>query len=248
MGDNARIFDHLMTGVLGYKSFMAQGGDWGGMVTGILGGEGFPACKLVGMNMSNSRPTLGALLTLPFFLLPTSWRQWLYSKIYSETELNDMHHSKEFMKNGMGYFHQQATRPLSIGYALYDSPVGILAWIGEKYIELMDPSIFPERIQEMLTTVSLYYLTGSIHTSALPYRENLVYFQQKLLITKPYGLFRFPYDVFMFPVAWTKATNPKMVFFRRHDKGGHFPALEVPDELVSDIRELFIQSGHVFNA
>ncbi|CAL1703443.1 unnamed protein product [Somion occarium] len=215
MGDNARIFDHLMTGVLGHSSYMAQGGDWGSFVTRILGSDAFPACKLINLNMLNGPPTIGALLTLPFFLLPTSWRQWLYRHIYSEEELRDLSRSVHFVKTGLGYLLENQTRPLTIGYALYDSPVGLLAWIGEKYKEHVDPEIFPDRIHDMLAIISLYYLSGSFPTSNLPYKENAI-FGQKHVITKPYGLSQFPYDIFINPLPWLKATSPNLVFVRRH--------------------------------
>lgn len=239
MHDNARIFDHLMTGVLGYSAYMAQGGDWGSFVTRFLGTNAFPACKMVNFNMMNGRPPVSALLTLPFFLLPTAWRQWLYSKLFTEEELQDFARSVHFAKTGLGYFLQNNTRPLTIGYVLYDNPLGILAWIGEKYKEHVDPTIFPDRVHDMLTTVSLYYLSGTAHTSGLPYKENAHLFGEKTLVTKPYGLSRFPFDIFIDPLPWIKAGNPgELIYAKRHDRGGHFAALEVPELLAGDLREM----------
>lgn len=246
MSDNARILDHLMTGVLGYTSYMAQGGDWGSFVTSVLGSWRYPACKLVNLNMCGISPPKTALLTLPLFLLPVSWRQWVLNYIYSGEERRDFSRSVAYIKNGTGYFLQQATRPLSIGYALYDSPIGLLAWVGEKYKDLVDPEVLSEVKEDILTTVSLYYLTHTFHTTALPYRENSQLYRKRLVIDKPYGLSRFPYDIFISPVSWVRAVHPNLVFVRRHDRGGHFPALEVPDLLVGDLREMVEVNKRLF--
>ncbi|KAK7689023.1 hypothetical protein QCA50_007714 [Cerrena zonata] len=243
MGDNARIFDYLMTGVLGYPAYMAQGGDWGAFITSFLGSADFPACKMVNLNMLNGPPSTRALLTLPLLFLPTTWREWIYSKIYTEQELQDLSRSFAFLKSGLGYFLQNNTRPLTIGYVLYDNPVGILAWIGEKYKEHVDPTILPDRLHDILVTVSLYYLSGTAHTSGLPYKENNHLFKEKRHITEPYGISRFPYDIFLNPLSWVTKNNPgEVVLVRRHDRGGHFAALEVPDLLVGDLREMV--AGH----
>lgn len=151
----------------------------------------YPACKLLEITALHARPTLGAWLTLPFFLLPTSWCTWLFGKIYSAAELHDFARAGQFMKNGLGYFVEHAMRPLTIGYALHESPIGILAWIGEKYPEVMDPEIAPHSTDFILTTVSLYYLTGCFETAGLPYRDNHKAFAEVAHIQKPYGVTQF---------------------------------------------------------
>ena len=244
MADNARILDHLMTGVLGYSSYMASGGDWGSLIVVNLGTDRYPACKLLELTTCNGQPTFWAMLTLPFFLLPTSWRNWLYSKIYTEDELHDIARSKSMAMNGMGYFLEQATRPCTIGYAINDSPIGILAWIGEKYHDLMDPEHVPGATEFILTTVSLYFLTGSFTTSTLPYHENSF---KTIRMTKPFGGSRFPYDVFNFPMGWMKAHHRKMVFSRVHHRGGHFPGYEMPEELATDLRDLVSSQSGLFS-
>jgi hypothetical protein len=236
MGDNARVFDHLMTGVLGYPSYMAEGGDWGSLITSQLGTDRYPACKVVELTGCAAPPTFGAMLTLPFFLLPTSWRQWLYSKIYTEQELHDFARTKAAISNGMGYFHEHATRPYTIGYAISDSPIGLLAWIAEKYHDWMDPEVLPGATDFILTTVSIYFLTGTFATSAMPYRDNS--FKDTIRITKPFGASRFPYDILVMPFSWAKAQHRKVIFTRSHQAGGHFPAFEVPDLLASDLRDI----------
>lgn len=236
MNDNARIFDRLMTGVLGYKAYMAAGGDFGGVICKSLGTDKYPACKLLNTCTPPCRPTGGAIATLPFFILPKSWRSWLYSKIYTDEERHDLGRFVGFVKTGFGYFIQQSTRPLTIGYALHDSPVGVLAWIGDKYRDLVDPEILPESTKFILTTISIYYLTNTFASSTLPYRDNPL--GKAFPMTKPHGCSLFAHDIGVMPVSWIKAQYRDLVFAHRHARGGHFPGYEVPDLLVADIQEL----------
>ncbi|KAF7789797.1 hypothetical protein EIP86_000743 [Pleurotus ostreatoroseus] len=246
MEDNARIFDHLMTGVLNYPSYMAQGGDFGGAICLFLGSDAYPACKLLNVTALPATPPFGALLTLPLFLLPTSWRQWAYGKIYTEAELADLARVKQYIKGGSGYFLEQATQPFSIGYALNDSPVGLLAWIGAKYVELLDPKNLRRATRYILATVSLYFLTGTFVTSTLPYYENTGTLSKKLCVSKPIGNSQYPYDVTNVPASWARKQHPGLVFARRHDEGGHFPAYEVPELIANDLREMAVAHSDLF--
>lgn len=238
MKDNARILDHLMTGVLGYPKYMAQGGDWGGFITCFLGGPQYPNCKMINLNNVPARPPITAFFTLPLFLLPAWLRSWVFSKIYTEHERKDLARIGDFIKNGTGYFLQQATRPLTSGYAMNDSPLAILSWIGEKYQEYVDPNILPNLTNDVLTTLSIYFLTQTLATSGLPYRDSLSITSEKLVIVKPVGVSRFPCDVILPPMSWIKSACPSMFFCRQHDRGGHFPALEAPELLAEDLREM----------
>jgi len=259
MKDNARIFNTLMTSILGYSSYMAEGGDLGAIVTTILGTLEYPACKMVHLCGSVNPPPPLSMLGLGLsLLLPSSFRMWLLRKIYSEDERNDFSRSWNFLKTGMGYYLQQQTRPFTIGYAISDSPLGILAWAGEKYHELVDPEIYaqPSIREDILTTITLYYLTSSFATSALPYKENASQFSERpLVISKPYGLSRFPFDILVMPVSWIQAAHrgwpwssegSECVFVRRHEHGGHFPGLEVPEELAKDLRAMAEQNRALF--
>jgi len=259
MKDNARILNTLMITILGYSSYMAQGGDWGSLVTTILGTHEFAACKLINLNMTVSRPPPLSMLGLGLSLfLPTSLRMWLFSKIYSEDERRDFSRSWDFLKTGMGYYLQHLTRPFTIGYAIGDSPLGVLAWLGEKYYEHIDPDIYvqPSIKEDILTTVTLYYLTNSFATSAIPYKENASQFSEPpIVISKPYGLSRFPYDIFVMPVSWIRSAHrgwpwskegSECVFVRRHEHGGHFPGLEVPEDLANDLRAMAEQNRGLF--
>ncbi|KAI0811090.1 epoxide hydrolase N terminus-domain-containing protein, partial [Irpex lacteus] len=182
-------------------------GDFGALVATYLGTNEYPSCKLLNICATPANPTICALLTLPFWLLPVTWRQWLYSKIYTEDERKGLSRVRDYLKTGLGYFIEQATQPMTIGYALHDSPIGLLAWIGEKYKELVDPEVLPAATNFILTTVSLYYLTGSFVTSTLPYHENTKTFSKTLRIVKPLGVSHFPYDCLNVPLGWIKSQH-----------------------------------------
>lgn len=162
--------------------------------------------------------------------------------------MSDFSRTKWYIMNGSGYFIQQLTHPFIIGYALYDSPVAILAWIGEKYKELMDPVTVsdPTAREFILTTISIYYLTNTFVSSALPDSENTKTFGQKIRTTKPYATSRHPHDVTNVPEAWIRAQHPNMIFRRVHQQGGHFPGYETPELLAAGLRELAASGKSLF--
>ena len=141
---------------LGYREYLAQGGDWGGGITTQLG-------KL--------RPhgLLGIHLNFPEYVFsppvkgePTPAEQVALAQI------------NEFFTYGAGYHREQSTRPQTIGYALSDSPVGQAAWIYEKFGEWTDSNHNPEALlglDAILDDISLYWLTGTAASSARLYWE-----------------------------------------------------------------------------
>lgn len=149
--------------------------------------------------------------------------------------------TKRYITNGSGYFIQQLT--FTIGYALHDSSVTILAWI--KYKGLMDPATVsdPTTREFVLTTI---YLTNTFVSSTLPYSENTKTFGQKIRMTKPNATSRYPHDVTNVPEVWIRAQHPKMIFRRVHQQGGHFPGYETPDLLAADLRELAASQNALF--
>ena len=91
--DNARLFDTLMTGVLGYTTYMEMGGDIGSLICTLLGTDKFPACRLLSLTEVPAQPTLGALLTLPFFLLPMQNRPFILAKWQTSFKLLQHFHT-----------------------------------------------------------------------------------------------------------------------------------------------------------
>ena len=147
----ASIIDSLMTDVLGYDSYIAQGGDWGGAISSWLGFE-HPACKAVHINILTMRHPDG-----PQGPEEVSWS-------------NQFDHDQE-MENG--YRTQQATRPQTLSYAMMDSPVGIAAWIIEKFYFWSDlrNGGFEKTYSkdELLTNIMIYVVTRTFNTASWIY-------------------------------------------------------------------------------
>jgi pimeloyl-ACP methyl ester carboxylesterase len=146
--DTARVFNKLMT-ELGYSSYVAQAGDWGSFVVREMGAR-FSECKAVHFNFC-----------------PVEIDESQTDLTPREQQIKDR--QRDWLDNHLGYAVVMRTRPQTIGVALYDNPVGILAWVGEKYIEAVHPSRLeppdPDWDLDILTTCSLYYFTGCIVSS-----------------------------------------------------------------------------------
>lgn len=223
---------------LGYDKYVTQGGDWGYMVTRAISLHYPDHCLAVHVNVMPARPTL--------------WRSvWLAAKYYlgllSEDEQKGLFRSFWYLKHSSGYMILQSTKPNTIGFALADSPVALLAWVYEKLQEWTDE--YPWTDQEILEWISIYYFSRAGPASSVTIYYELIG-KQKDELTKiaeyipnvPLGISLFPKDVIVPPKSWGGYLGP-VVFHATHKKGGHFAAYECPDELVSDLREMFGRQG-----
>lgn len=206
---------------LGYTEFLAHGGDWGGVVTTILGGR-FPEHVLgIHTTLAQAPPGLTA------DALTDDDRRWV-----EETD--------RFRLHGSAYANVQATRPQTIGYSLVDSPVGLLAWIMDKFAEWSDTVDSPfERISRdaLLDNVTLYWLTRSGASSARIYYESHNCLDPKLQVEVPAAITTYPHDIEKYPRTWAQERFRKIVRWRTPDSGGHFPSLENPGFFVEDLRQ-----------
>jgi len=206
---------------LGYSKFVAHGGDWGGVITTILAGR-FPE-HVLGIHSTLAQAPPGLLTD---GLTPAE-RQW--------TE-----QTRDFWQYRAAYAKQQATRPQTIGYALVDSPVGLLAWIMDKFYEWTDSEDSPlERISRdrILDNVTLYWLTRSGASATRIYYESHDSLVPELRVDVPAAISIYPRDIEKCPRPWAQERYRKIVRWREPEAGGHFPSLEVPGEFVRDLRE-----------
>jgi pimeloyl-ACP methyl ester carboxylesterase len=214
---------------LGYDRYGAQGGDTGAFVSPELGHV--DPEHVVGIHLNAA--TYGFI---PFGAV-------------SEAELNTMTDTEKariarinhYMAEGSGYFQIQGTRPQTLGYGLNDSPVGQLAWIVDLFKEWSMPlDALPEAAidrDDMLTNVMIYWLTGTGASSAHIYYEDMhAGTWHDAPSGVPTGVAVFANDVAIRRYA-ESANN--IVHWSDFDRGGHFAALEVPDLLVTDVREFF---------
>ncbi|MGB3351431.1 MAG: epoxide hydrolase [Mycobacterium sp.] len=210
-----------LMGRLGYSKFVAHGGDWGGVVTTVLGGR-FPA-HVMGIHTTFAQAPPG--LTMDG--LTAAEREWA-----EET--------RDFWRLRAAYAKQQATRPQTIGYSLVDSPAGLLAWILDKFAEWTDTEDSPfETISRdrILDDVTLYWLTRTGASSARIYYESHASLDPELRVDVPSAITQYPRDIEKYPRAWAQERYRQIVRWRSPEAGGHFPSLEVPEFFVRDLQE-----------
>ena len=162
---------------------------------------------------------------------------------YTPREKAGFARSDWFLQEGSGYRHEQSTKPQTLGYALADSPVGLLAWIYEKLHDWTDG--YPWTEDEILTWVSIYW-----HSTAGPAASLRIYYEaqhdnvygrarsQLRIPHVKLGVAHFPREITVVPKTWARTMGP-VVFESEYDKGGHFAAWERPDAIAGDLRAMF---------
>jgi epoxide hydrolase len=147
---------------------------------------------------------------------------------------------RRFRLTGSGYGAIQATRPQTVGYGLTDSPAGQLAWIAEKFGEWTDGGLTAVDRDQMLTNISVYWLTRTAGSSARLYYEagRAGGFGPPASSIAPTGVAVFPEEIAA-PVRRLAEQSNHIVHWSEFDRGGHFAAMEEPDLLVADVREFF---------
>lgn len=169
---------------------------------------------------------------------------------YSSRDRSTFARVKWFEAEGRGYAVIQATKPQTLGYALTDSPIGLLAWIYEKLHEWTDA--YPWTDDEILTWVSIYWFsTAGPAASVRIYYEAAKDLNTGRLRTQRYiphvklGLAYFPKEIGIVPMTWGRTLGP-VVYEHEHESGGHFAAFEKPKAIASDLRKMFGKGGGAF--
>ncbi|ROT35056.1 alpha/beta-hydrolase [Sodiomyces alkalinus F11] len=231
LADTARIYNALMTNVLGYPTFAVHGTAHGAAVAYTLYED------------HNTTTRAAHFSFIPFFP-PTAEAVAAMGITLDPLEQFMLKRSDDWGRTGNAYYLLQLNTPNTIGLALYDSPVGQLAWIGEKYIDWSDPSagVPPSLLtrREVLRCVSLYYLTHTFVSSIYTYAQNPMAFRHaytKPPTTAPLLLSQFKYNVGFWPRQVVETVG-NLVEYRNHELGGNFPALDNPDALIEDIRRI----------
>ncbi len=210
---------------LGYEKYVAQGGDWGSMVTTLIGIQDPEHCLGIHVNMPIAVPdpeTMGDLTPA------------------EQATLVALAH---YEQQDSGYSKQQSTRPQSLGYGLVDSPAGQAGWILEKFWAWTDCDGHPENVltrDELLDNVMLYWLPGTGASSARLYWES---FAQANLsdVNVPMGASIFPKEIIRASRRWAEKRFKNIVYWNELEKGGHFAAFEQPATFVEEVRACFRQ-------
>jgi pimeloyl-ACP methyl ester carboxylesterase len=223
----ADVFAELMTDVLGYQRYAAQGGDWGGFVTSRLG-YAYPE-RLAGIHIN--------LLSLRRDTAPPQHPSAEEQRYFAERA--------HWMKEEVGYTWIQGTKPQTLAYGLSDSPVGLAAWIIEKFHTWSDhggdlDGYFGR--DDLLTNIMLYWITGAIGSSFWPYYARMHGpwpIPDGARISVPMGYAEFPKEILRPPRSLAENMYSDIRRWSKMPKGGHFAALEQPELLAQEIREFF---------
>lgn len=208
---------------LGYARYVAQGGDWGSMVTTAIGLQDAGPCRGIHLTMPIVAPDPATMADL------------------TDAEKAALAGLKTYRAEGSAYARQQGTRPQTLGYGLADSPMGQAAWVIEKYQAWMDCDGHPENVlsrDELLDQVMLYWLPNSATSSARLYWESFAK-PNRDPVEIATGVSLFPKEIFRSSRRWAEQRFRNIVHWREFDRGGHFAALERPAELVDEIRTTF---------
>ena len=219
----AEILNNLMTENLGYKNYIAQGGDWGGTISNWIAYDHSKNCKGIHINFLSMRLPDG-----PQNIEEEKWQE----KFTKGQEMEE------------GYRIQQATRPQTLSYGIMDSPVGVAAWIIEKMYSWSDlkndniESVYSK--DTLLANVMVYVLTKTFNTASWIYygrRE-----EGGRFFPKDFKQIKVPTAIAIFPAEmspWPPRSYLDRMFnikqITEMPKGGHFAALEQPDLLIKDI-------------
>ncbi len=228
----ARAYAELMDR-LGYKEYVAQGGDWGAIVVELMGAQAPPGLLGFHTNMANVIPPEvdGAAFTgspAPAGL--------------SAEEKTTFDRLVYFYSKGLGYALEMGNRPQTL-YGLSDSPVALAAWI-------LDHDAWSQEMQarswaggtegisrdDALDNMTLYWLTNTGVSSGRLYSEWKQPFFQPKGVKVPVAVSAFPDEIAPATRSWAEKAYPKLLFYNKHDKGGHFAAFEQPAYMIEDIR------------
>jgi pimeloyl-ACP methyl ester carboxylesterase len=208
---------------LGYDRYLAQGGDWGAMVTTAIGYQDPEHCAGIHLNMVVAPPDPETMNDL------------------TEQEQGSLASLKHYQDWDSGYSKQQSTRPQTVGYGLVASPAGQAAWILEKFWSWTDCDGHPENVltrDELLDNVMLYWLPGAAASSARLYWQSFTsppFDKPKT----PVGASIFPKEIFRTSRRWADKRYRNIVHWNELEKGGHFAAFEQPETFVDEVRTCF---------
>lgn len=208
-----------LTARLGYDRYVAQGGDWGSVITTLVGATDPEHCAGIHITLS--------MLTGPRET-PTE-----------PEELQALERLQHYLRWDSGYSSQQTTRPQTLGYGLHDSPVGQLAWIVDKLWAWADHQGDPADVlgrDEILDDVTLYWVTGTATSSARLYWESFGNIE-RIPVSVPTGVAVYPGEIIPPVRKWMGELFPNITHWSEHARGGHFAAWEVPDTFVADLAE-----------
>jgi microsomal epoxide hydrolase len=213
---------------LGYERYIAQGGDWGAVITRRLA-------------EAHAEHILGAhfnfLLAFPDDMsAPDAWEGVTPQELQAFTE------SAKRIADGTAYSEIQGTRPQTLAYGMHDSPAALLAWQLEKF-EAWSHAPLDEAYtkDQVLANVALYWFTNTANSASRLYCEskragNYAADPWTGTVDVPVGYCRYPRELTQTPKAWAEKRYRNIVHWTEAESGGHFAALENPGFFLEDVR------------
>src|SRR5262245_54468229 len=221
---------------LGYTRFVAQGGDWGAMVADVMATQTPP--ELLGIHVN-----------WPFTVPPDIDKALQTGNpLPSDLSADERRACEQldfFYKKGVGYALEMANRPQTL-YGIADSPIGLAAFLLDhdaRSYELIARTFdgHPGGLSrdDILDTITLYWLTNTAMSSSRSYWENKFGFFAPKGVTIPVAVSAFPDEVCTIPRSWAKQAYPKLIHYNKLDRGGHFAAWEQPQLFSEEVRAGF---------
>ncbi|MEW2472411.1 epoxide hydrolase family protein [Micromonospora gifhornensis] len=238
----ARAWTELMRR-LGYTRFVAQGGDWGAIITDLMGVQA-PA-ELLGIhtNMPGAvPPDLDAL-----FQSDISGATNALGSLPAGLSAEERHASEQldFVWKHVAYALMMATRPQTLT-ALADSPVGLAAFLLDhdaRSLDLISQAFAGRQVgltrDDVLDNITLYWLTNTAVSASRLYAENPLSFFATKGVSVPAAVSAFPDELYQAPRSWVERAYPNLVYYHRLDEGGHFAAWEQPEVFAEELRAGF---------
>jgi pimeloyl-ACP methyl ester carboxylesterase len=233
---------------LGYDRFVAQGGDWGAIVVDLMAGgrdqgpESAPP-ELIGIHTNMA----GAI---PPDLFYASFAGSPPPSGLSDEELSTYEQLRSFFATHVAYGLIAGTRPQTL-YGLADSPIDLAAFMLDHGDGLGQPGLVQQVLEgrlekpsdltrdDILDNITLFWLTNTGVSSLRMYWEFKGGFFTSKGVTIPVGVSAFADEIYKVPRSWAGQAYPNLVYYKQHDKGGHFAAWEQPQLLSEDVRATF---------
>jgi pimeloyl-ACP methyl ester carboxylesterase len=231
----ARAWGVLMTR-LGYTRYVAQGGDWGNAVTEQMALQTPPGLIGIHTNMPATLPDAVSQALATGGPAPAGLSA---DETYAWNQLD------EFWKHGLAYAQEMANRPQTL-YGIADSPAGLAAWMLDhdaRSYQLI-ARVFEGKSEglskeDVVDNIALYWFTNTAVSSARLYWESKLPFFAPKGVQLPTAVSAFPDEIYTAPRSWTEKAYPKLIYYKRQPKGGHFAAWEQPQAFTEDLRAGF---------